>query len=141
MGLVFLRETTLNMNDTMTNPPVSAGAGEDSTKAAVAVLGPTDLFVHRHIGPDEAEQQEMLRLLGYSSLEELIDATVPPAIRLKRELKLGPERGEHELLLELAGIAKKNNGDSAEHPGESGLVYAVHALPSGDQPRAVGGFA
>src|SRR5258705_2753385 len=95
------------MNDTMTNPSVSAGASEDSTKAA-SVLGPTDLFVHRHIGPNEAEQQEMLSLLGYSSMDELIDATVPPAIRLKRELKLGPERGEHELLLELAGIAKKN---------------------------------
>src|SRR5260370_33464236 len=95
------------MNDTMTNPPLAAGTGEDSTKAA-AVLGPTDLFVHRHIGPNEAEQREMLSLLGYSSMEELIDATVPPAIRLKRELKLGPERGEHELLLELQAIAKKN---------------------------------
>src|SRR2546423_1591589 len=62
------------MNDTMTNPPLAAGTGEDSTKAAAA-LGPTDLFVHRHIGPDEAEQQEMLSLLGYGSLDELIDAT------------------------------------------------------------------
>src|SRR5258706_1282093 len=97
------------MNDTMTNPPVSAAAGEDSTKAAAAaVLGPTDLFVHRHIGPNEAEQQEMLSLLGYSSVDELVGATVARAIRLKGELKVGAERGKHELLLELAGIAKKN---------------------------------
>src|SRR5258706_4803198 len=95
------------MNDTITNPPVSAGASEDSTKAA-SVLGPTDLFVHRHIGPNEAEQQEMLSLLGYSSVDELVGATVARAIRLKGELKVGAERGKHELLLELAGIAKKN---------------------------------
>jgi glycine dehydrogenase len=50
----------------------------------------------------------MLRLLGYGSLEELIDATVPPAIRMKRELELGGERGEHELLQELQEIARKN---------------------------------
>ncbi|MDB5324002.1 MAG: gcvP, partial [Phycisphaerales bacterium] len=94
------------MNDTMTTTPLPT---QDSAPAtANSLLAPSDTFVHRHIGPNEAEQMEMLRLLGYSSLEELIDATVPTAIRLKRELKLGPERGEHELLLELAGIAKKN---------------------------------
>src|SRR3954469_794276 len=84
-------------------PPQDSKVG-----AADSVLAPTDTFVHRHIGPNEAEQLEMLRLLGYGSLDELIDATVPPAIRLKRELKLGPERGEHELLAELAQTAKKN---------------------------------
>src|SRR5687767_679769 len=98
------------MNDMTTSTPtvfetptkVSTGA------AAQSVLGPTDTFIHRHIGPNEAEQREMLGLLGYSSLEELIDATVPPAIRLRRELKLGRPRGEFELLQELAGIARKN---------------------------------
>jgi len=88
-----------------TMTPVNAMAAEAETRG---VMGPTDLFVHRHIGPNEAEQREMLGLLGYSSLEELIDATVPPAIRMDRELKLGGERGEHELLVELAGIAKRN---------------------------------
>src|SRR6266496_1607179 len=94
------------MNDTMTTPALPT---QDSAVGTPdALLAPSDTFVHRHIGPSEAEQQEMLRLLGYGSLDGLIDATVPPAIRLKRELKLGPERGEHELLLELQGIAKKN---------------------------------
>jgi glycine dehydrogenase len=94
------------MNDQMTSIPVANEAA--LSKAADPLFLPSDTFVHRHIGPNEAEQKEMLALLGYSSLGELIDATVPPAIRLKRELKLGPERGEHELLLELASIAKKN---------------------------------
>src|SRR3954453_22804538 len=94
------------MNDTMTKTPLSTNGAVQPDQAGV--LAPTDTFVHRHMGPNEAEQLEMLRLLGYGSLDELIDATVPPAIRMKRELKLGPERGEYELLQELAGVAKKN---------------------------------
>jgi len=35
-------------------------------------LSPTDTFPRRHIGPDEAEVKEMLRVLGYSSLEDLM---------------------------------------------------------------------
>src|SRR5437868_1303318 len=95
------------MNDSTTT--VSPPLQETPVAAAVnAVLAPTDTFVRRHIGPDEAEQREMLALLGFNTLDELVDATVPPAIRLKRELKLGPERGEHELLQELKDTAKKN---------------------------------
>src|SRR4051794_33142693 len=96
------------MNDT--NSPTVERPSQVSAgpSGASPLLAPTDTFVHRHIGPNESEQIEMLRLLGYGSLDELIDATVPPTIRLKRELKLGPERGEHELLQELAQTAKKN---------------------------------
>ena len=64
-------------------------------------LGPTDTFVRRHIGPSDDEIREMLETLGLSSLDELTDATVPENIRLRRPLKLGPARGEHELLEEL----------------------------------------
>jgi glycine dehydrogenase len=71
-------------------------------------LGPTDTFVRRHIGPSEDEMREMLAALGMSSLDELTDATVPENIRLRRPLKLGPARGEHELLAELKLIASQN---------------------------------
>src|SRR5689334_10930874 len=101
------------MNQTMTSPESAVAAEtaavENAARAAVQELfAPSDTFVRRHIGPRESEIREMLGLLGYQTLDDLIDATVPPAIRLKRELKLGKERGEHELLQELAGIAKKN---------------------------------
>lgn len=96
------------MNDMTTTPAAVPPAEIASASVSDSVLGPTDTFIHRHIGPNEAEQREMLGLLGFSSLDELIDATVPPAIRLKRELKLGRPRGEFELLQELAGIAKRN---------------------------------
>ena len=71
-------------------------------------LAPTDTFVHRHIGPDEAEVAEMLGLLGYASLDALIEAAVPSQIRTDAPLNVGPPRGEHELLAELKRMASKN---------------------------------
>ena len=50
-------------------------------------------FVRRHIGPGEPQIQEMLELLGHSSLEGLIDETVPDAIRIKQPLDLGGGAG------------------------------------------------
>ncbi len=72
------------------------------------LLSPSDTFIHRHIGPSDADIQEMLSTLGLDSLDGLIDATVPQAIRLKKELDLGPPRSEHGLLEELRAIAQKN---------------------------------
>src|SRR6476660_101281 len=71
-------------------------------------LGPTDTFVRRHIGPRGSEIQEMLRLLGCESLDELIEQTIPAAIRLKKPLNIGEPRGEFELLENLRKIAVKN---------------------------------
>ena len=51
----------------------------------------------------------MLALLGYSSLDELAAATVPPAIRLKKPLALGEPLGEHELLEEMKNLAADNH--------------------------------
>ena len=72
------------------------------------LLGPSDTFIHRHIGPDDDDIREMLAALEYDSLAALMDATIPAGIRLDRPLKLGPPRGEHELLAELRAIAEQN---------------------------------
>src|SRR5215831_14210355 len=77
-------------------------------RAARPALAPTDSFPRRHIGPDEAEVQEMLGRLGYGSLDELVAATVPEGIRLRRDLRLPDPRGEHELLEDLRAIADRN---------------------------------
>ena len=47
-----------------------------------------DRFVNRHLGPRAAEISEMLEFVGASSMEELIEQTVPANIRLKEPLKL-----------------------------------------------------
>ncbi|HWL95404.1 MAG TPA: aminomethyl-transferring glycine dehydrogenase [Phycisphaerae bacterium] len=71
-------------------------------------LEPIDTFVHRHIGPSDADIGEMLQAIGYKSLDELTDATIPADIRLREPLSIGEPRGEHELLGELKTIASKN---------------------------------
>ena len=65
-------------------------------------------FSRRHIGPGEKETTEMLKALGVASLDELIDKTVPAAIRLKKPLKIPVAQTEFEYLGELKKVAAKN---------------------------------
>jgi glycine dehydrogenase len=67
-----------------------------------------DAFVRRHVGPRPAETQEMLRTLGLPSLDALVDAALPPAIRLPSPLNLPEAVSEFEALAELRSIAAKN---------------------------------
>ena len=71
-------------------------------------FAPTDSFVRRHIGASSTEIQEMLGAIACDSLDDMIDKTVPAAIRIKQTLQLGEARGEYELLQELKAIASKN---------------------------------
>ncbi|HTL39179.1 MAG TPA: aminomethyl-transferring glycine dehydrogenase [Kofleriaceae bacterium] len=73
------------------------------------VLAPSDTFARRHIGPQKNETAEMLAALGYKSLDELADATVPQKIRLKAPLRLGPPLGEHELVEAMKNLASDNH--------------------------------
>lgn len=65
-------------------------------------------FQRRHIGPSEAETAAMLATIGANSVEELINKTIPPAIRLEHELNIPPAISEFEYLQELKNIAAKN---------------------------------
>lgn len=65
-------------------------------------------FLPRHIGPNADEIQQMLDFLGFSTLEALIDTTVPPGIRLGRSLQLPPARSEYAALKQLQEIAAQN---------------------------------
>ena len=76
--------------------------------AASAILDPTDGFIHRHIGPNEADTADMLETLGYPSLDAFTAAVVPASIRLPKMINVGPARGEAEVLAELHAIASKN---------------------------------
>lgn len=68
----------------------------------------TDKFVNRHNGPRAAEVAEMLKKIGVSSVDELIDQTVPSAIRLKKPLNVAPALSEYQYLKHLKAIGKKN---------------------------------
>ena len=46
------------------------------------------LFSNRHIGPNQDQIDDMLQALGLSSLQELIDLTIPQGIRSSDEMDL-----------------------------------------------------
>jgi len=65
-------------------------------------------FVRRHIGPTPEEQELMLAVVGASSVDELLDATVPSAILLTERLDLPSARSVEDVLGELRGLAARN---------------------------------
>jgi len=71
-------------------------------------FAPLDTFARRHIGPQPEDVTAMLELVGYASLDDLADAVVPPAIRMKRALDLPPARGEREALETLRAVMAQN---------------------------------
>ncbi len=73
----------------------------------VNVPNPAD-FVHRHIGPSPADVQKMLETVGVSSIDELIEQTVPNTIRQRAPLDLGPALSETEVLQKLRSMASNN---------------------------------
>jgi len=65
-------------------------------------------FIDRHIGPDDAEIAQMLRVVGHESLEALTDAIVPGKIKSPAPLALAPVVTEVEALASIRAIADKN---------------------------------
>lgn len=78
------------------------------TKETLTQLEQHELFIRRHIGPDSAEQQEMLNFVGAESLEDLTQQIVPESIRLGRDLAVGSACGEAEGMAAIRAIADKN---------------------------------
>jgi len=65
-------------------------------------------FANRHIGPSSTEIETMCATIGVSTLDALIDETVPAAIRLQRDLNLPAARSEEEALAGLKKIMAEN---------------------------------
>jgi glycine dehydrogenase len=68
-----------------------------------------DQFVNRHNGPGNEEQSAMLKYINASSLDELINQTIPEGIRLKKPLATGKALTEYEYHKHLKQIGAKNN--------------------------------
>ncbi|WP_091047769.1 aminomethyl-transferring glycine dehydrogenase [Glycomyces sambucus] len=65
-------------------------------------------FAARHIGTDPADQDAMLKAVGYPSLDALMDACMPELIRSRDGLALPPAVSETEAQAELKGLAERN---------------------------------
>ena len=66
-------------------------------------------FVQRHIGIQTNDALQMLQALGYSSIEQLMQAAVPAGIRIQKALDLPPALSETEVLAELRNKAAQIN--------------------------------
>ena len=59
---------------------------------------PTELFASRHLGLTDDDRTHMLSVVGVSSLEELVERTVPSSILMDRLMDLPPAVPESEVL-------------------------------------------
>ena len=82
-------------------------------------------FVHRHIGPAEADVAKMLATVGFDSIDALIDAVVPDAIRERTPLELPAAQSEVAVLDELRALAERNEVNTSL----IGLGYAGTITP------------
>ena len=85
-----------------------------------------DRFADRHIGPSQEDTNEMLKIIGVSSLDQLINETVPDAIRMSGELNLPKAQSEFEYLRELKEVASMNK----VYKSYIGLGYYPTITPS-----------
>ncbi|TVZ58879.1 glycine dehydrogenase [Flavobacteriaceae bacterium MAR_2010_105] len=86
----------------------------------------TNAFALRHIGPREEDQKEMLKTIGVSSLDQLINETIPDDIRLKKGLNLDEPMTENEYLIHAHELSKKNK----VYKTYIGLGYHPTILPA-----------
>jgi glycine dehydrogenase len=65
-------------------------------------------FAQRHIGPSEDDQAQMLKTIGYGSLDELTAAALPAGLATDRALDLPGPLSEEQALAELRRLAGRN---------------------------------
>ncbi len=65
-------------------------------------------FKNRHIGINEADKKKMLESIGLSTIDELINETIPSDIRLKEPLSLPKVLTEQDYAEEIAAMAAQN---------------------------------
>ncbi len=88
-------------------------------------VGASGAFIERHIGPDAAQQQEMLNAVGAESLNALTGQIVPKDIQLATPPQVGEAATEYAALAELKAIAGRNK----RFTSYIGMGYTAVQLP------------
>ncbi|WP_413944053.1 aminomethyl-transferring glycine dehydrogenase [Bdellovibrio sp. HCB-162] len=75
----------------------------------IADLSPRNEFTPRHIGPTDSDIHEMLKTLGFNSLDQMADKVIPQQIRTQHKYEdVGPGISEYGLLNHLKSMVSKN---------------------------------
>ena len=85
----------------------------------------TTQFVNRHISLNENDKNAMLSKIGVASVEELLEQTIPSAIRLEKDLELSEPLSEFEMLQHSKNLSQKN----AQYDNYIGFGYHGTILP------------
>ena len=102
-------DTTITSNNSQGK--VSRGITSHSSglkQSTSDLFAPRDNFASRHIGINSQDLEQMLKDLGFANLDNLIENTIPPAIRLQRNLDLPAARTEYGALQDIQSIAAQN---------------------------------
>ena len=65
-------------------------------------------FVSRHVGPDAADTEHMLAVIGQPSLDAMCDRAIPGAIRSDSPLRVEAAASESAVIDELRALASRN---------------------------------
>ena len=65
-------------------------------------------FASRHNSPTQPEIEKMLKVIGYQSLDDLINDTIPASIRSKKPLDLPEPLNEYQFLNQFKELASRN---------------------------------
>ncbi|MCH2134113.1 MAG: aminomethyl-transferring glycine dehydrogenase [Phycisphaerales bacterium] len=94
------------MKPTLASP--NAATPSPDQALSITMLDSSPQFANRHIGPDAADIDEMLGVIGTTSLDDLMSEALPSLIRTEMPLGVGAARSEHDLLESLAAVADRN---------------------------------
>ncbi|MDR1551955.1 MAG: aminomethyl-transferring glycine dehydrogenase [Prevotellaceae bacterium] len=83
-------------------------------------------FISRHNGPRHSEVKQMLETIGVSSIQELINQTIPESIRLTQPINLDAPLTEYQVYNKLYEIARKNK----TYRSFIGMGYYGTAMPA-----------
>jgi glycine dehydrogenase len=85
-----------------------SSAATSNVQLDLFALQDDHVFIERHIGPDTSETSAMLEAINATSIDALIEETVPDTIRRHDAMTLGNPMSEPAALAKLKNIAKKN---------------------------------
>ncbi len=88
--------------------PIEINRPSSNARSPLTDLEDHAAFIRRHIGPDDAQINRMLGVLGIDSLEALVETTLPRSIQMDGPLALPDAQSETATLARLRDIANLN---------------------------------